>query len=86
MCGCAIQVQVTTMTVSLPKNIIGIEGGFSRCYHEELPRLAHPKGCCNICYIKAVGMRYGQTQIIYGPTGHAIGGTAQQALLSFYHR
>jgi hypothetical protein len=32
---------------------------------------------------RAVGTHYGQTQI-YGPTGHAIGGTAQQALWSFY--
>ncbi len=32
---------------------------------------------------RAVGTRYGPTQI-YGPTGHAIGGTAQQALRSFY--
>ncbi len=32
---------------------------------------------------QAVGTHYKPTQI-YGPTGHAIGGTAQQALLSFY--
>jgi hypothetical protein len=32
---------------------------------------------------RAVGTHYGPTRI-YGPTGHAIGGTAQQALLSFY--
>jgi hypothetical protein len=33
---------------------------------------------------RAVGTHYGPTRI-YGPTGHAIGGTIQQALLSFYH-
>ncbi len=33
---------------------------------------------------RAVGTHYGPTRI-YGPTGHAIGGTAQQALRSFYH-
>jgi hypothetical protein len=32
---------------------------------------------------RAVGTHYGPTRI-YGPTGHAIGGTAQQALRSFY--
>ncbi len=32
---------------------------------------------------RAVGTHYGQTRI-YGPTDHAIRGTAQQALLSFY--
>ncbi len=32
---------------------------------------------------RAVGTHYGPTRI-YGPTGHAIGGTAQQTLLSFY--
>jgi hypothetical protein len=35
--------------------------------------------------VRAVGKHYWQT-LIYGPTGHAIGGTAQQALLSFYCR
>ena len=35
--------------------------------------------------VLAVGTHYGLTQI-YGPTGHAIRGTAQQALWSFYHR
>ncbi len=34
---------------------------------------------------RAVGTQYGPTRI-YGPTGHAIGGTAQQALQSFYSR
>ena len=33
----------------------------------------------------AVGTHYGPTRI-YGPTGHAIGGTTQQTLLSFYRR
>ncbi len=33
---------------------------------------------------RAVGTHYGPTRI-YGPTGHAIRGTAQQALRSFYH-
>ena len=32
---------------------------------------------------RAVGMHYGPTRIS-GPTGHAIGGTAQQTLRSFY--
>jgi len=32
---------------------------------------------------RAVGTHYGPTRI-YGPTGHAIGGTAQQAFRSFY--
>jgi hypothetical protein len=32
---------------------------------------------------RAVGTHYGPTRI-YGPTGHAIGGTAQQTLRSFY--
>ncbi len=32
---------------------------------------------------RAVGTHYWPTRI-YGPMGHAIGGTAQQALLSFY--
>jgi hypothetical protein len=32
---------------------------------------------------RAVGTHYGPTRI-YGPTGHVIGGTAQQALRSFY--
>ncbi len=35
--------------------------------------------------VLAVGTHYGPTRI-YGPTGHAIGGTAQQALQSFYRR
>ncbi len=34
---------------------------------------------------RAVGTHYGLTRI-YGPMGHAIGGTAQQALQSFYRR
>jgi hypothetical protein len=34
---------------------------------------------------RAVGTHYGPTRI-YGPTGHAIGGTAQQTLRSFYSR
>ncbi len=33
---------------------------------------------------RAVGTHYGPTRI-YGPMGHAIKGTAQQALQSFYH-
>jgi hypothetical protein len=33
--------------------------------------------------MRAVGTHYGPTRI-YGPTGHAIGGTAQQALRIFY--
>ncbi len=33
---------------------------------------------------RAVGTHYGPTRI-YEPTGHAIGGTAQQAIRSFYH-
>ncbi len=34
---------------------------------------------------RAVETHYGPTRI-YGPTGHAIGGMAQQALRSFYRR
>jgi hypothetical protein len=62
-------------------------GRSSRCDQEELPRLASQKGCCNICQRQhqelwqAVWTHYGPTRI-YGTTvtGHAIGGTAQQAL------
>jgi hypothetical protein len=55
-------------------------------------------GSCNafLCYASvfdvatyatsgAFGEHYGLTRI-YGPTGHAIGWTAQQALRSFYYR
>jgi hypothetical protein len=49
-----------------------------------------PEGrlCCDICDTRSVCEQsghtiYGPTRI-YGPTGHAIEGTAQQALRSFY--
>ena len=38
-----------------------------RCDQEELPRLARPKGCCNICYIR--GEQSGRTTGRLGSTG-----------------
>jgi hypothetical protein len=69
------QVQVTTMRFSRPGDIIGAEGGAAPTSPPEgvLRHMRHQE------FWRAVGTHYGPTRI-YGPTGHAIGGTAQQAL------
>ncbi len=36
---------------------------------EELPRLARPKGCCDICYIRSFGEQSGRTMGRLGSTG-----------------
>ncbi len=83
------QVQVTTMrfpdraTLSAPK--------WDRPIHEMRPSGAAPtsppEGVLQHMQYqelwRAVRTHYGLTRI-YGPTGHAIRGTAQQALWSFY--
>ena len=51
----------------------------------ELPLLARLKGCYAVYDIRSIGEQSGRTTSptrIYGPTGHAIGGTAQVALRS----
>ncbi len=94
--GCAIQVQVTqgTMTVSLLGDIICAEGGWGsdRPILEMLPRGTAPTSPSEgvLRHMRhqelwrAARTHYGPTRI-YGPTGHAIGWTAQQALRSVYH-
>jgi hypothetical protein len=64
MGGCATQVQETTMSVSLPGDINPRRRGIgrsSRCDQVELPRLARPKGCCDICDIRSFGEQSGRT-------------------------
>jgi hypothetical protein len=44
-------------------------GRSSRCYQVELPRLARPKGCCDICDIRSFGEQSGRTTGRLGSTG-----------------
>ena len=69
MCG---QVQVTTIrffpTGRHYRRRRGI-GRSARCDQEELPRLARPKGCCNICDIRSFGEQSERTTGRLGSTG-----------------
>ncbi len=47
----------------------GIGRSYSRCDQVELPRLARPKGCCDICKIRSFGEQSGRTTGRLGSTG-----------------